>query len=182
MYKKPAFVCFILCVAVILMPVFSACGETETTETSTSLWEPNFDDPWNFDPVFTRDYLDLNDYDIEISLEETVYKEAPKSISVKIVNKTGKGILMCIGPSLEKVYRDPDYNGLERMSDYMWVRLPYQVGLSWGETEVSEMIWTIDLTKDGAYWQKSYEFTPGSYRITFFFPDGPQYLYFEITE
>lgn len=182
MYKKPAFVCFILCVAVILMPVFSARGETETTETSTSLWEPNFDDPWNFDPVFTRDYLDLNDYDIEISLEETVYKEAPESISVKIVNKTGKGILMCIGPSLEKVYRDPDYNGLERMSDYMWVRLPYQVGLSWGETEVSEMIWTIDLTKDGAYWQKSYEFTPGSYRITFFFPDGPQYLYFEITE
>ena len=164
----------------------TASTPLETTETTTqALWQPNFDEPWNFNPTFTRGGFDFdyNDYDMEIILDQTVYEEAPDSISVKIVNRTGKkSIWMCIGAFLEDLYLDPTYEGLEgRVNAYMWVRLPYYVGMSWGEMWVSEMTYTIDLTKNGSHWQAPYEFKPGKYRIVFFFPDGPHYAYFEIT-
>ena len=210
MCKKSVCACFILCIATILLLALSACGGPETTsttgssgdteatggdttstsapseatETTTAFWQPNFDEPWNFDPIFTRGKVDLNDYDMEFTIDQTVYTEVPDIITGKIINKTGKGIWMCITTYIEKiqtVVENPLSSDADQPYAHIWVRLPYYMWPGWGESGSSEMSWSIDLTKDSRYWREPYEFTPGKYRITLFFPDGPHYAYFEIT-
>ena len=207
MYKKPALACFILCIAIILLLALSACGGPETTsttgssgdteatggdttltsapseatETTTALWQPNLaGEVWDFNPLFPHTDVDINDYDIEITIDETVYSEVPESISLKITNKTGKNIWLCIAAYIEKPYmvESSPGSGHDIPRAPVWVRLPYYIWPTWAELEVSETSWEIDLTK---YWREPYEFTPGKYRITLFFPDGPHYAYFEIT-
>ncbi len=161
----------------------TASTPLETTETTTqTLWQPDFDEPWSFNPTFTRGSVDFKDYDMEITIDQVVFEEAPDSITIKIINKTGNNFWICISPFLEKLYRDPDYDDYEGILHYTWVRFPYYRGLSWGESAVSELSYKIDVSMNSKSWEAPYEFTKGEYRITLFFPDGPQYAYFEITD
>ncbi len=163
----------------------TASTSFETTETTTqALWQPDLiGDVWNFNPLFPHKDVDLNDYDIELSTDKTVYTEIPDSISIKIVNKTGKPFWMCIATYLEKanaVEGSPG-SGYDLPRAPVWVRLPYYVWPAWAEFSAPEMSWTIDLTDNCKYWEAPYKFTKGEYRLVVFFPDGPQYAYFEIT-
>ena len=175
---------FLLLALVLGTIIFSGCREAQCSpppeeSESTTGWEPDRERPWNFTPTIGE--RNLEDYDIEMTLEAETYPSTVDEIRVQVVNRTGKtSVLGAAGLFVEKYDTHAFWTyGLEATAG--WVRLPYYTGYFMyqkGGTAKDNITFIFD----PEYLQENCELTPGRYRFVVFLGDGPHYAYFEITE
>ena len=173
--KKRLWLLFLLsfsCLTVLMV----GCGNQDMPKESDSgaNWNFNDVDVWNFSPATFFDSHE--DYDIEISLDQTVFEKAPEYLPYRITNKTGKLYEAC-GFFLEQKYDHAFFPHHEETAS-AWVRIPFFNGGQWHLSTESESSGKIIVDK---FKLKDFEFTPGQYRLVMFAADGPHYAYFEIT-
>lgn len=139
-------------------------------------WQPDRERPWNFTPTIR--YRDLDDYDIEVTLDSSTYPADVEQIGVYVYNKTGQTfILEASGLFVEK-YDQSAFPAMESIGG--WVRLPYYTGyMMYQKTESARA--DVPFIFYTEYLQENCKLTPGQYRFVVFLGDGPHYAYFEIT-
>lgn len=169
------FAFFVLCAASFVGCQKAQCPEDTKQNSQTESWSPNAEEPWNFIPVCES--VNGDDYDIEFTMEQSVYSEVPEYFVCTAVNKTGKQFRVCSGLAVEKIYSDVYYSSYGEVSS-AWVRIPFRCSANYGISARADMTWKIEISK---YVEKDFEFTPGQYRLVAFLGDGPHYAYFEIT-
>lgn len=163
----------------------------ETTVLRAEVWQPNFDDVWNFTPYYPWKDKEIlaSDYDIKVTAEPSriSVSDISEKIHIVISNKTGTSFTCALYFNLEKLYYVPgepydgpiDYGYNE--SSLAWIRLPYQPynKVRWVDNQIEALPFNLSL-KDG--FVEDFELTPGQYRFVCYSAAGAHYAYFEITE
>lgn len=167
---------FTFCVMTLSL-LFTSC------QARNSSWKPSGNEPWNYtaEPDVLRIH-DVYDYDLDISLDQSLFSQAPQTIYCTISNKTDCGV------NFRKIYIEKYYNHIEGFgaNGYVeefvvggWVRIPFIMDGYWFDRSDNgrSVQGEIDLYK---YLLADYEYTSGDYRIVFPLTDATHYAYFHI--
>ena len=198
---------FLVCLFIVSLLCFSSCASTdvpaettdtvettsttETTEPQDTAWKPDPSMWWLYTPACAHEEKGHIDDEIKLTLEESVFAEAPEELLVTIRNnKTpeypGEPMFyISLHGYFEKIY--PSYEigyGIDMGFPYsMWVRLPIAFGRNayFASIPLTEPEFTMNFPFASAVQDETLELTPGRYRLVVFAGDGPHYAYFEIT-
>ena len=189
-----------VCLFVVSLLCFSSCRNTdvpeettdtaettdtiETTAPQETAWKPDPLEPWNYTPACPYEKGKVEGYDIEITLDESVFSKAPEQLTITVKNKTMKPFRLCLLEYYEKLYPEYEVGYTNRYfgSTYLWVRLPINTGseIAFFELQFNDPL-RCEYTMTHSFSKDDFEFTPGQYRLVMFAGDGPHYAYFEIT-
>lgn len=158
--KKKCLLCLSL---IFVMGLMTGCKGEEPEKT---VWQP--EGQWAYTPMLLD--VDTKEYDIELSLDKESYPQDIDEIVCNIVNKTGASFQFYGVPMIEKCFTGDQ-----------WARLPYQISNPLARQYFSTVGNTDSIRFYTEFLQEGVSLTPGEYRLVVFFPDGPQYAYFEIT-